>query len=171
MMERFIYKFGSAILAAVLFVTISYAADANDEQFALSVQQVIEKTLKPYVGPSVKGVDTTTLTGKVMCGYQGWFACKGDGSTRGWIHYEKSDGDFEPGRCSIDLWPDVSELDKDEKYPTAFRHADGSVAYVFSSFNEKTVVRHFKWMLDYGIDGAFVQRFAIQTYEPEDLNH
>ena len=43
-----------------------------------------------------------------------------------------------------------------------FSHADGSVAEVFSSANRKTVMRHFRWMRDYGIDGAFVQRFATQ---------
>ncbi len=161
-------------LAAYLTTAVSCKGanpSRKQKSFNLTRAQVIKKTLKPYRGRSVKGVDTSTMTGKVLCGYQGWFACKGDGSGRGWIHYEWSDDDFEPGRCSIDLWPDVSELDKDEKYPTAFRHADGSIAYVFSSFNKKTVLRHFKWMRDYGIDGAFVQRFGCETLKAEDLNH
>ncbi len=117
-----------------------------------------EVVLKPYDGPSVKGADPSTLTGKVMTGYQGWFNCPGDGSNLGWVHWGR-DG-FEPGNITVDLWPDLSEYDDDELYDTGFRHADGSVAKVFSSHNRKTVLRHFKWMQDYGIDGAFVQRFA-----------
>ena len=126
--------------------------------------------MQPYAGISVGGVDTNTLTGKVMCGYQGWFTAPGDGSGRGWTHYGRR-GRFEPGYCTIDLWPDVSDLDDDEKFPTAFRHSDGSVAHVFSSFCRKTVLRHFDWMKQYGIDGAFVQRFAVQTFDDLRLNH
>src|SRR5258706_357061 len=44
----------------------------------------------PYRGIVVKGVDTTTLSGKVMCGYQGWFGTPGDGSSRtNWQHWTK----------------------------------------------------------------------------------
>ena len=99
------------------------------------------------------------LEGRVVCGYQGWFRAEGDGSSLGYHHYEKK-GKFEPGHCTIDLWPDLSEFDEDEKYPTPFRHADGSVANVFSSLNPKTVDRHFRWMKEYHLDGVFVQRFA-----------
>jgi hypothetical protein len=126
--------------------------------------------LRPYDGPSASGVNRSTLTGKVLCGYQGWFTAPGDGSGRGWRHYSAR-GQFEPGSCGIDLWPDVSELDDDEKYPTPFRHADGRVASVFSSHNRKTVLRHFRWMQEYGIDGAFVQRFGVETVHPKDLRH
>ncbi len=128
------------------------------------------QAMRPYDGPSVKGVDCSTLTGKVVCGYQGWFTTPGDGSGRGWRHYA-SRGRFELGRCGIDLWPDVSELDDDEKYATPFRHKDGKVAHVFSSHNRKTVLRHFRWMREYNIDGAFVQRFAVETAQPLDLRH
>ena len=100
------------------------------------------------------------IKGRVMTGYQGWFRAPGDGSAMGFHHYEKK-GRFEPGHCTIDLWPDMSEYDADERFDTAFRHADGRVAQVFSSVNTKTVNRHFKWMKDYKIDGAFVQRFAL----------
>ena len=114
-------------------------------------------------------VDTSTLHGKVMCGYQGWFTCEGDGSGFGWHHYGNRGG-FQPGRCSIDLWPDVSELDDDERHPTPFQHADGRTAYLFSSLNRKTVLRHFQWMHDYGIDGAFVQRFATNALSQRHLD-
>lgn len=111
---------------------------------------------------SAQTVDRTTLTGKVMCGYQGWFACPDDGLGRGWYHWGRGHK-FDTEHCTIDLWPDVSELDADEKHATSFKHADGSPACVFSSQNPKTVGRHFLWMQQYGIDGAFVQRFASEV--------
>jgi hypothetical protein len=145
------------------------AGRAAEGPAGLTREQVIAQTMQPYHGPRVKGVDTSTLTGKVMCGYQGWYTCPGDGSDRGWFHWGLRG--FEPGNCSVDLWPDVTELDQDEEFPTPFHHADGSAAYVFSSYSRKTVLRHFAWMRDYGIDGVFVQRFAVQTSGPVPLNH
>ena len=104
--------------------------------------------------------DPTSIIGKVLTGYQGWFNTPTDGSNRGWNHYQGSGGKFEPGTATIDFWPDMSEADTDEKYNTPFIFNDGSIAPVFSSANEKTVDRHFKWMNDYGIDGVFFQQFA-----------
>ncbi len=115
--------------------------------------------MKPFQGTSAKGVDCSTLNGKVMCGYQGWHAAEGDGCGRGWYHWTGRNG-FKPGSTNVDLWPDVSELGPEERYATAFKTADGKAAEVYSAFNAKTVIRHFQWMQEYGIDGVFVQRFA-----------
>jgi hypothetical protein len=104
-----------------------------------------------------------------MCGYQGWFNAPGDGSQRGWVHW--SNGNMEPGRATVDLWPDVAELGADERFPTGFRYSDGRVADVFSSYNAKTVARHFQWMQDYGIDGVFLQRFANGIGNPVIMDH
>ncbi|MGB6221370.1 glycoside hydrolase family 71/99-like protein [Haloferula sp.] len=117
--------------------------------------------LKPYTGPSVNGVDRTTLEGKVMAGYQGWFNCPDDGAGLGWTHWARNGSKpFAPGNVTVDLWPDMSEATPGERFSTGFKHANGEPAVVFSSHNRTTVLRHFKWMRDYGIDGVFVQRFA-----------
>lgn len=107
-------------------------------------------------------VDTSTLTGKVVCGYQGWFRCEGDGSNNGWHHYAAG-GKFEPGHSHIEMWPDVNELPPQDRVATPFKFADGRTAEVFSSVRESTTQLHFKWMRDHGIDGAFLQRFATTT--------
>ena len=141
----------SAIILTLICFTLLQTAFAEPK----------EAVLKPYDGPSVPGVDPNTLTGKVMTGYQGWFNCEGDGANLGWTHWARNrNKTFGPGNITVDLWPDVSEYDDDELYTTAFTYADGTPAKTFSSHNRKTVVRHFKWMADYGIDGAFVQRFT-----------
>lgn len=106
-------------------------------------------------------VDRSTLKGKVMCGYQGWFNCEGDGANLGWTHWaNRRSQPFAPGNVTVDLWPDMSEMSSDERFSTGFKNADGQVAEVFSSYNRQTVLRHFRWMHQYGIDGAFLQRFA-----------
>src|SRR6186713_1931868 len=64
------------------------------------------ETLQPYSGASVQGVDTSTLSNKVMCGYQGWFNAEGDGAERGWVHWTKGGGTLGPRNAKIDLWPD-----------------------------------------------------------------
>ncbi|MEI9897852.1 MAG: hypothetical protein WDN28_29340 [Chthoniobacter sp.] len=66
------------------FVFLLTAVTALPAAPAPTREEVLAATLTPYVGTSVHGVDTGTLTGKVMCGYQGWFNCEGDGANRGW---------------------------------------------------------------------------------------
>jgi hypothetical protein len=142
----------------------------SDWLLAQPTRDEILAAMRPYDGPTTSGVDCSSLTGKVMAGYQGWFTALGDGSEMGWRHYPRL-GQFRPGMCNIDLWPDVSELDESEKFATPFRHADGNTAVVFSSHLRPTVLRHFRWMQQYGIDGVFVQRFVVETIRPAELRH
>jgi hypothetical protein len=142
-----------------------------------SAKQASDQTMGSYVsfgsykGPTINGVDTSTLYGKVMCGYQGWFGAPGDGSgSQGWRHWTKSRGPMGDGNAKVDLWPDVSELSPSERFQTDFKLPDGQPAEVFSSYERPTVLRHFKWMREYGIDGVFVQRFAGELRNTGNLN-
>ena len=110
-------------------------------------------------GADAPRVDSSTLTGKVMVGYQGWFNAEGDGAKRGYNHWTKGGARPAPGNVRVDLWPDLSEFPADERFATDLRHADGTPAEVFSSYRRPTVLRHFAWMQEHGIDGVFVQRF------------
>jgi len=135
-------------------------------------QAAPEEALAPYGGPSERGVDPRTLAGKILCGYQGWFSAPGDGGDRGWSHWAKDRSQpLGPGNVKIDLWPDVRELAPQERFPTALTRADGQKAEVFSSLRASTVLRHFQWMRDYGIDGAFVQRFICDLRDPRESRH
>ncbi|MXV52913.1 xylosidase [Pedobacter sp. HMF7647] len=119
--------------------------------------------------------DTTGLRYKsysklVMAGYQGWFAAEGDGSNRGWYHYQ-GPGGFYPGNTNVDFWPDITEYSKTYKSP--FKFANGNDAYLYSPYNEESVDLHFKWMKDYGIDGVHMQRFVgeVKPTNPSGKRH
>jgi len=110
-------------------------------------------------------IDTTPspigdVVGKVVVGYQGWFAATGDGSPiNAWWHYSQDWAQPpSPANVAIKSWPDVRDFTS--TYQTAFANLNnGSPATLFSSFTDQTVNVQFKWMQDNGIDGAALQRF------------
>ena len=107
-------------------------------------------------------VETTTMRGKVLCGYQGWFRCPGDDANLGWIHWSRGRQPPSATTMTVDMWPDMTDYGPDERYPVpGFTYPDGTPACLFSSCNPRTVLRHFEWMRDYGIDGVFLQRFLV----------
>ena len=107
-------------------------------------------------------VDTSTLNRKMLLGYQGWFACPGDGSpVNAWIHWFRNQTPT-AANSTFDFWPDISELDPDELFDTAMTLNNGTPARLYGAAKQKTVLRHFKWMRDYHIDGVFLQRFTSE---------
>ena len=140
----------------------------------------------PGVEPHKDGQPYDTYRGLIMAGYQGWFGTPGDGSpmtavpNQGWYHYRESE-QFRPGvlRNSIDFWPDMSEYTKKyvvgdgdaTGYSSPFILPDGSHATVFSSYDESTVLTHFKWMKQYGLDGVFMQRFVGEIQDAKHKDH
>ena len=115
-------------------------------------------------------VDPTTLNRKLMFGYQGWFACPGDGSPLGaWEHWFVRGQPARAATLRVDMWPDVSELSADERCDTPLTLRAGSPAQLYSAFNPKTVNRHFRWMREYHLAGVFLQRFTLGLRTPAVL--
>lgn len=115
-------------------------------------------------------VDASTLHGKVIFGYQGWFNCLNDGANLNtWVHWFHYNAAPTATELTVDFWPDVSELTKDELCLTDMKLPDGSPAVLFSNYNEQTVLRHFQWMEQYSIDGVAIQRFVSQLSDPSLL--
>ena len=107
-----------------------------------------------YSGPS-REVDASTLSGKVLAGYQGWFNTPNDAADEGYVHWGQV------GDWSVDQWPDPNDYDQSELFAVpGFNTASGEQAYLFSSANSSVVDRHFQWMREHDIDGVLVQRFG-----------
>jgi len=104
-------------------------------------------------------VDPSTMSHKLLMGYQGWFACSGDGSANNkWVHWFGNNTP-DAANANFDFWPDTSELDADELFTTSLTYSNGVPAKLYSAYKQKTVVRHFKWMQENHLDGVFFQRF------------
>ncbi|MEV4556526.1 discoidin domain-containing protein [Kitasatospora sp. NPDC049285] len=111
-------------------------------------------------GPAAAASAPGDVVGKVTVGYQGWFACAGDGAPiNGWWHWARNMGQApSPSNSGIVAWPDLRE------YPATYRTAfanlnNGQPAALFSSYDQSTVDLHFRWMKQYGVDVAALQRF------------
>lgn len=136
-----------AILAAVVVLTLSQRLPGGEPG--------------PQGGQS-RIVDATTLHGKVLCGYQGWFRCPGDRARSGWIHWSRDGQHLRPATLTFEMWPDMGEYPAEERFDAdGFTDAGGRKSYLFSSDQPGTVRRHFEWMRKYGIDGVWAQHFLV----------
>ncbi|WP_043680599.1 galactose-binding domain-containing protein [Streptomyces xylophagus] len=100
------------------------------------------------------------VVGKITVGYQGWFACIGDGAPiNGWWHWTQNwSQPPSPTNTGISCWPDVREFTN--TYQTSYAAlGNGQPAKLFSSYDQQTVNTHFLWMQQNNIDTAALQRF------------
>ncbi len=100
------------------------------------------------------------VVGKISVGYQGWFACIGDGAPiDAWWHWSQNESQSpSPSNNNIKAWPDMREYLN--WYQTAYANTnDGDAAVLFSSYDQGTVNAHFRWMQQNGCDTAALQRF------------
>ena len=155
-----------ALLSVLVFVCI-IAARAADKDGSPNN----ESELGPYAGPTRSDVDATTLDGKVLCGYQGWFNTPCDSEPFGFSHWGRG---LEGGNGSfvVDMWPDVAEYDPEDLCEVpGLKMPDGSPARLYSAFRKGPVLLHCQWMRQYGIDGVFVSRFEGETKDPNRFRH
>jgi autotransporter-associated beta strand protein len=132
----------------------------DNPDFQLAVTRVWQTR---HTGPARDLVDTTSLKGKVMAGYQGWFNAPNDLDDGGWKHWVRNNTMTAPN-FTIDAWPDLTEYDPASLFRAGkVMTAGGAPAYLFSPASYAPVSRHFRWMRKHNIDGAFVQRFHPQA--------
>jgi hypothetical protein len=94
-----------------------------------------------------------------FAGYQGWFATAGDGALNGWMHWSRGTKPSK-GNVTFELYPDLRDFPAGALFDTALApFPDGSPARLYSASKLEAADLHFKWMRDYGIDGAALQRF------------
>jgi chitodextrinase len=106
------------------------------------------------------------VVGKITVGYQGWFACIGDGAPiNGWWHWSNNwSQPPSPSNNNVKAWPDMG--DYPNKYQTAYANLNnGQPATLFSSYDQSTVNAHFMSMQQNNLDTAALQRFNPNTAE------
>jgi hypothetical protein len=160
---------GQGNLRSICFDKLFFNPDGTIQKVVQTLDgEILKKKIEKRRPKKAESKTYDSYNGLVMAGYQGWFSAPGDGSDRGWYHYAGQGGKFEPGICTIDMWPDVSEYEK--VYKTDFAFADGSPAFVMSEYDRSTIDTHFRWMREYGVDGVFVQRFVSEIKRPKSYN-
>lgn len=165
-MRSIVHTFSSAFFCVALTFSAPDRVSAAESPLEPS-----DPWLVPYTGPTRSDVDATTLDGKVLCGYQGWFNTPCDSEGFGFGHWGQGLGKPD-GRFVVDMWPNVSEYDPADLCDVpGVTMPDGSAARLYGGDRRGPVLLHCKWMRQYGIDGVFVSRFVGESTNPSRFRH
>jgi len=149
-------KINAFLLVVILFL----AAGCSNNDLA-------DKTTAPLGVTSILSSPVGDVVGKITVGYQGWFACAGDGQpVQNWWWHWTSDWGQLPSNSNkgIKAWPVVT--DYTTTYQTGYSTlGNGNSAKLYSCYQQQTVTTQFQWMQQNGIDCAALQRFNPNTDE------
>jgi len=123
------------------------------------------------LGRAQAPIDPTSIVGKVVCGYQGWFTCTGDGSPiNQWTHWSPTNppqAGIAPNpnpNLTFDAYPDVSIYNPASLYQTNFASLGGGApSQLFSDYHLDVTDKQFSLMQANGIDGVAFQRFIWEV--------
>ena len=129
---------------------------------------------QPVMASAAEVTDTSTVLDKVFAAYQGWFHCPGAPSPESnWFHWTYiSQIDPTATNSSIPTFPITDEYPAEALCPAPGLTIGGKQANFFSSLNAGTAQTHFRWMREYGVDGAILQRFLgslDMLYQENDI--
>ncbi|WP_249161355.1 discoidin domain-containing protein [Actinospica acidithermotolerans] len=100
------------------------------------------------------------VVGKITVGYQGWFACIGDGAPiDAWWHWSQNEAQPpSPSNQNLKAWPDMTIYDTG--YTTAYANLNnGGAPNLFSSYDQQVIDAHCSLMQANAIDTIALQRF------------
>ena len=124
------------------------AAALPAAQFALSAS------------PAAAASSAGDVVGKITVGYQGWFACIGDGAPiNAWWHWSQNEAAApSPSNENLKAWPDMTIYSAG--YKTAYANLNnGGAPNLFSSYDQQVLNTHCSLMQANGIDTIALQRF------------
>jgi hypothetical protein len=109
--------------------------------------------------PVVSSSSYSEFIGKSVAGYQVWFVA--GTLTSGWTHWNtRTSGAPGPNTSHFEVCPDISEYPDEVLKPTNLAPmGNGTPFKLFTSTDQPIIDTHLRWMREYGIDGAAVQRF------------
>ena len=107
---------------------------------AAAVEELTRLAAIPFAPPKIP--NASDFLGLTVCGYQGWFGTLPNDTAGNWMHW----GPLKNGTGIMeDYWPEMTEYDETYAAP-GYAFEDGSQAYLFSSGDAQTVMRHYQWM-------------------------
>lgn len=156
-------------LVRKIIITSKGTFECRKSGTKILAKKISNRDISPASDGEVVAADS--IRGKVLAGYQGWFACPTDDTGPTWVHWFDYNKKPSIKNLTVDFWPEISEYSRYELCPTEMKTPSGKTMMAYSGYNPLVVNRHFSWMQRYNIDGAALQRFVSRMGIPQLYQH